>query len=205
MTQTPKQIVRACYDAIAELWARERGERVHDPIERTWVDRFIATFVRGARVLDLGCGNGAPIMTELIAQGLVVTGVDFSAEQLRRARARCPGARLIEADLTEVAFAPESFDGVIALDSIWHVPREEHADVFVQIHDWLAPGGHALITLGAPEHGEEADNTFLGVPTFYSGWPLRTTVELLRAARIRIVEHELSRRGLMMLLRRPPD
>ncbi len=199
---TPKEVVRACYDAVAERWAKDRGERVRDPIERAWLDRFTATLARGAHVLDLGCGNGAPILTELLAGGFRVTGVDFSTEQLRLARARCPTATFIEADLTEVALAPESFDGAIALDSIWNVPREEHADVFARLHDWLAPGGHALITLGAPEEGEQADSTLLGVPTFYSGWPLRVTIDLLRDARMTIVEHELGRRGLLMLLRR---
>ncbi len=200
---TPKQIVRACYDAVAETWAKERGDRVRDPIEREWIDRFTATLAPGARVLDLGCGNGAPIMSELLAQGFRVTGVDFSSQQLRLARARCPGALLIEADLTEVALAPESFDGVIAFDSIWNVPREEHAAVFARLHDWLRPGAHALLTLGAPEEGDQPDNTLLGVPTFYSGWPLRTTRELLSAAHLTVVDHDLTRRGLLMFLRRP--
>jgi cyclopropane fatty-acyl-phospholipid synthase-like methyltransferase len=199
---TPKQIVRACYDAVAEKWAKERGAEMRDPIERTWLDRFLATLESGAHVLDLGCGNGAPIMSELIARGLRVTGVDFSTEQLRLARERCAEALFIEADLTEVKLAPESFAGVIAFDSIWNVPREEHAAVFARMHDWLVPGGHALITLGAPEDGEHSDSTFLGVPTFYGGWPLRVTIELLHAAQLTIVDHELSRRGLIIFLRR---
>jgi hypothetical protein len=72
------------------------------------------------------------------------------------------------------------------------------------MREWLAPGGHALITLGAAEEGEQADDTLLGVPTFYSAWPLRVTLELLREARLTVVDHELGRRGLLMLLRREP-
>ena len=46
--------------------------------------------------------------------------------QLAIARENAPRARFVRADMTEVDFAPESFDAVVAFYSIIHVPRDEH-------------------------------------------------------------------------------
>jgi len=44
-----------------------------------------------ARVLDLGCGAGATVLTSLIAHGCQRIGVHFSRSSLREAQAQCPG------------------------------------------------------------------------------------------------------------------
>jgi cyclopropane fatty-acyl-phospholipid synthase-like methyltransferase len=82
---------------------------------RTWLERFPANLPDAAAVLDLGCGSGAPILADLLQRGHRVVGVDLSREQLLQAQARCPQAALVKADIGDVDFADESFDGVIAM------------------------------------------------------------------------------------------
>jgi len=149
-----KALVRDAYDAIAGAWSEQRRSRGQDGRERSFFGPFLTRLPAAARVLDLGCGSGVPIMSTLIERGFSVTGVDFSFEQLSRARARFPEADLRLADLAAVDFAPASFQGVVAYDSIWHVPREEHAALLSRLASWLAPDGVALLTLGVTEGTE---------------------------------------------------
>jgi len=182
-----KQIVRDGYNAVAEKYAKARRL---GPRERTWIEKFGAHMPSSARILDLGCGNGEPHLAAMVARGFRVTGVDFSHEQVIRARARCPTATVVEGDFSEVEFPPAAFDAVLAYDSIFHVPREEHAALFARIRRWLIEAGIALITLGfTPEGaGGELRTDHLGAPTFYDAWPLKTSVDLLGAAGLTLVD-----------------
>jgi len=160
--------------------------------ERTWVDRFLAALPSDARVLDLGCGVGVPILTNLVARGCRAVGVDFSRSCLREARALCPGAALVRADLAEVEFAPAAFDAAIAFDSIWHVPRQEHARVFARLRTWLGERASFLLTLAAASETEgEIFTDLIGAPIYYDAQPKAQSLHLLRASGFRIVDHHL--------------
>jgi SAM-dependent methyltransferase len=188
-----KTMVRAAYDAVAEPWGQARRSASPDPREREWLARFFSRLPIGGRVLDLGCGSGAPILTKLADRGYRVTGVDLSREQIIQARRRCPGAILVQGDMADLAFAPASFAGVVVYDSLWHVPRTEHQRVFASISEWLLPGGAALFTLGAAEKegGPGLFTELMGAPIFYDAWPRAVTFALLGAAGLTVVGHDL--------------
>jgi SAM-dependent methyltransferase len=177
-------MVRDAYDDVADAWGRARRSASPNPREVEWLERFFAQLPDGARVLDLGCGSGAPILTKLVDHGYRVTGVDLSREQLLQARKRCPGVNLLQGDMATLELAPAAFDGVIAYDSLWHVPRTEHQHVFSSLGNWLVPGGAALLTLGAPEQvgGDGLFTELLGAPIFYDAWPRAMTFQMLGAA-----------------------
>ena len=152
-------------------------------------DRLVAVFagmVRpGGRVLDLGCGAGVP-STRLLAESFSVVGVDISAEQLDRASRNVPGAELIRADLREVDFPAASFDGVCALYSIAHVPREDHARLFASVRRWLRPGGAFLASLGSGDLPAWMGD-WLGVPMFFSSHSATENQRLLDEAGLEAV------------------
>ena len=53
-----------------------------------------------------------------------MTGVDVSAEQVRRARDAVPEAKFVQADFTTLELEPESFDAVVSFSYAFnHVPR----------------------------------------------------------------------------------
>lgn len=198
------KLVRDGYDAIAAAYARERPRREHDhpcdwKRERVWLGRFFSSLPSGARVLDLGCGNGEPIMAELVARGALVVGVDLAHEQAKRARRHGP---VLEGDMTEIAFAPRSFDAAIAYDAIWHVAREEHARLFARLRGWLVDGAPALLTLGADDGSGARSDDLLGVPMFYGAWPLGEALALVRAAGFAVVDHHLQPPGHLIVLLR---
>ena len=185
-----KQLVRDAYDSVAEKYARARRM---GPREQGWIERFVSLLPAGAGIIDLGCGNGEPHLAAMLARGFLVTAVDFSGEQLARARASCPTATIIQADLCEVDLPSSAFDAVLAYDSIFHVPREQHATLFRRVAGWLVEGGVALLTFGyVPESsGGELYTEHLGAPTFYSASPMEVSLDYLRDAGLFLLDHDI--------------
>jgi SAM-dependent methyltransferase len=72
------------------------------------------------RLLDVGCGDGG-FLKRMSAIGWVVAGVDFDAEAIENAKAKC-GGDLRATDLAGAQFPKNSFDAVTLNHVIEHVP-----------------------------------------------------------------------------------
>jgi SAM-dependent methyltransferase len=152
--------VREGYDRASRAY---RGDEDDAPRSghAHWFARLARHVAPGARVLDLGCGNGVP-GTRLLAERYDVTGLDLSPVQIERARELVPGARFVCGDMTAAEFAPASFDAVVAYFSIINVPVSRQAALIARVATWLAPGGWLLATVGrVAQTGIERD--FRGV------------------------------------------
>ncbi len=150
--------VRHAYDRIAETYLAERNEE--DSEDLALLDEFTMHLPEDARVLDAGCGAGRPI-AHLLAGHFDLVGVDFSSEQIARARENVPEGRFCQADMTQLGFADGTFDGICAYHSIIHVPTGEYPDVAREFYRLLRPGGHLLLTIG-PEAWEGSNDDWLG-------------------------------------------
>jgi cyclopropane fatty-acyl-phospholipid synthase-like methyltransferase len=173
------EIVASGYDLIADRFAAWR-DRITDDPRRLWAGELASRLADGARVLELGCGAGVPD-TKLLAERFRVTGVDASAEQIRRARANVPEAEFMQGDFTAIQFDPGSFEAIAAFYSFNHVPRELLAALFARIHGWLVPGGYLLAALGAHDTPDWT-GAFLGTTMFFSGYEPETNRRLLDEA-----------------------
>ena len=109
--------------------------------------------LQGRRVLDLGCGRGRWAQ-EFARRGARVTGIDWSEEALAQARTRVPQATFLHMPVTELGFAPGSFDAVNCVTVVQHLPHEVHARVLCEAARVLVPGGMlSLIELTAAQAG----------------------------------------------------
>jgi len=99
-------------------------------------------------VLDLGCGCGLPAARFLANAGHRVTGVDLSDVQIERARRLVPTGTSLRADATELQLLPASFDAVVCLYALIHMPLTEQLRLIDRIATWLRPGGWLLVTVG---------------------------------------------------------
>jgi ubiquinone/menaquinone biosynthesis C-methylase UbiE len=170
--------VRVAYDVLAPTFGRWNASIEGDPWERYFseLDKRVDD---GARVLDLGCGDGTK--TSRLAERFEVVGVDVSPQQLRLARAAAPEVTFVEADFPELDFPADTFDAVTAFYSIMHVPRDRHLELFGRVLGWLKPGGlflASLSTIGGPDRTEK----WLGVDMFFSGFDAETNARLVREA-----------------------
>jgi 2-polyprenyl-3-methyl-5-hydroxy-6-metoxy-1,4-benzoquinol methylase len=138
-------IVRCGYDALSTRYrADDAGAGQYGP----WIAELLATLSRESRVLDLGCGCGVPVSRDLSARGHVVTGVDVSDVQIERARRLVPGGTFIRADATRLQLPPESYDAVVALYSIIHIPLTAQPLLLRAIAGWLVPDGLLVLSAG---------------------------------------------------------
>jgi cyclopropane fatty-acyl-phospholipid synthase-like methyltransferase len=188
VTDPRTELVGRGYDEIGERFAQWRDLIVGDP-RGEWEEELVSRLQDGGRVLELGCGAGVPD-TQRLAERFQVTGVDVSAEQVRRARAAVPDAEFVHADFTALELEPESVDAVVSFESFNHVPRELLAPTFARIHRWLVPGGLLMTALGTSDT-EAWTGDWLGAPTFFSSFPPATNSRLVREAGFEILRDEL--------------
>lgn len=186
MIPDPKQQVRRGYDRLSTLYRADEGA----PAEYlAWTRELLARLVPRSEVLDLGCGCGVPVARSLAAAGHQVTGVDFSEVQLGRARRLVPEADFICADMAELRRAPESFDAIVCLYAIIHLPLEEQPGFLARLATWLQPGGWLLLTAGARAWtGSQPDWLGGGTPMWWSQADLEAYRAWVRAAGLVITD-----------------
>lgn len=158
-------------------------------IEHHFLSKLARLLPEGAKVLDLGCGTGVPVDAYLIKQGFDVTGVDFCRRLVALARKDVPGGEFIEGDFSKVEFDEESFDAVISLYAIFHIPRKEHEDLFLRMRRFLKPHGLILVTLGTSgnEYGEEKN--WCGAPIMiWSTYGPDTYIEIITNVGFTVLE-----------------
>jgi cyclopropane fatty-acyl-phospholipid synthase-like methyltransferase len=188
-TPDPKAIVAAGYDRIADRYLAWSALRP-SPARLHALELAVGLIPAGADVLELGCGAGVP-MTAALANGRRLTGVDISAEQIRRARRNVPGATLIQADMTTLEREPASLDAVVAFYSLTHVPRDQHAELFGRIRTWLRPGGLFLASLGVEDDPGTVEPGWLGVEMYFSQFSARVGRRLVAAAGLVVERAEI--------------
>jgi cyclopropane fatty-acyl-phospholipid synthase-like methyltransferase len=188
LTDPRVELVGRGYDVIGERFAEWRDRLIGDP-RREWEEQLVSRLQDGARVLELGCGAGVPD-TQRLAKRFRVTGVDVSAEQIRRARTAVPAAEFVQADFTSLDLEPESCDAVVSFYAFNHVPRELLAPTFARIAACLVPGGLLMTALGTGDI-EAWTGDFLGAPTFFSSFPPETNTRLVREAGFEILRDQL--------------
>lgn len=184
------QRVSNAYDRSAERWRATRPTELYPVVSRL-LDAALDGVPANARVLDIGCGAGVPLTRALATRGLHVTGLDFSARLLEIARAEVPAATFILGDVRTVAprGIGDNYDLIVAWDSVFHVPRANHAAVFARFASWLRPGGRLLLSLGGSAW--EGTSEMLGETFFYSGFDPDESLRLLETAGFTIVHSEI--------------
>ncbi|SEE61080.1 bifunctional 2-polyprenyl-6-hydroxyphenol methylase/3-demethylubiquinol 3-O-methyltransferase UbiG [Streptomyces sp. Ag109_O5-10] len=103
--------------------------------------------------LDVGCGDGL-LAAKLATRAESVTGVDRSAEMIRRAQKRDAGnVAFLEGDYLDGALLDAgSYDFVSAVAVIHHAPFDDAIERLVEL---LAPGGRLVVV------GMACDRTLL--------------------------------------------
>jgi SAM-dependent methyltransferase len=138
-------LVRQAYDALSY---RYRADDAEPGRYGPWVERLLHLLPPAADVLDLGCGSGVPVARMLASAGHHVTGVDLSEVQVSRARVLVPGATFIQADATKADFGDDSFDAIVSLYALIHMPVAAQPALLRRAGRWLRPSGWLLASTG---------------------------------------------------------
>ncbi|SCL17676.1 Ubiquinone/menaquinone biosynthesis C-methylase UbiE [Micromonospora pallida] len=152
--------VRRGYDALSYHY---RSDDADDGQYAPWLADLRRRLPTPAAVLDLGCGCGVPVARSLAEAGHHVTGVDISDVQVERARRLVPTGTFLRADATRLDLPAASFDAVVCLYALIHMPLADQPGLIDRIATWLRPGGWLLTTVGKDAWTGAEDN-WLGGP-----------------------------------------
>ncbi|MDE3000033.1 MAG: class I SAM-dependent methyltransferase [Gemmatimonadota bacterium] len=160
-----RAFVRAAYDRCAMDYANQRSPAAG--VELNLIEERLAP---GSRVLDVGCGAGIPVSRQL-ADKFKVTGVDISSSMIGMARKNVPSARFIRTDVLETGFPAAGFDAIVSYYAIFHIPRQEHRELFRRFARWLRPGGLLLFTVAPNDDGPGyTEDDFFGETMYWSNF-----------------------------------
>lgn len=138
-SQQKRDSVRNDYDTIADEYALEFGQLYEDP---EVVEEFLNKLKPNSKILDLGGGTGK--LTDLfIKKGHQAICYDFSKEMMRKAKEYYPNIPYILDDMLnmEIHFEKNTFDGIIAFYSLFHIPKEDLNNIFISINNLLKEDG----------------------------------------------------------------
>jgi SAM-dependent methyltransferase len=130
-------------------------------------------------VLDLGSGPGMPYDLYLIEQGFSVTGIEIAQKHLNTAKKNVPEAHYVLGDFLSYPFSREQYDGIIALYSLFHVPRDRHKELLLKIFNTLKSRGYLLITVGTKDTPYKEKDLFCGAKMAWSFFDADTNIKLI--------------------------
>lgn len=100
--------------------------------------------ISGLRVLEIGCGRGA-FATYLVRAGAHVTAADFSPAAVELTKEALAGrGEALVADVQALPFPDESFDLVISLETLEHVPEPDRG--LAELVRVTRLGGRLIVT-----------------------------------------------------------
>jgi ubiquinone/menaquinone biosynthesis C-methylase UbiE len=191
-----KADIKKAYDAIAPKYLTwtESTHKVRLGYVETLLKNLNST--SPLSILELGCGAGVPVTQHLSTlPNTTVTANDISSTQISLAKTHLPpSVTLIQGDMMELTFSNESFNAVLAMYSIFHLPRKEQVTMLTRIYAWLKPGGLLLANFAAGEFENEFDAAWLGGKdgvVHWSGWGVEGTRRVLKVCGFGIVIDEV--------------
>lgn len=172
------------YDKFANSWAK-------DQLDISFLENLFNKFkklLNGKKILDLGCGPGREAKY-FISKGFEYTGLELSKEILELAKKIEPNAKYVFGDMRNIPFEDNSFNGVISLTSIIHIPKNQVELVLKEIYRVLQTKGVVLfsIKLGFGEKFEKIEK-FDNLPRYYSFYSEKEFLDLLVKNGFEIIE-----------------
>ncbi|UCF06860.1 MAG: methyltransferase domain-containing protein [bacterium] len=190
--------VRRFWDGVAGAYEHEnvKIDRVHTQRFREALRRL--TLRSGMRLLNIWSriGGAVPYLRKA-CDGLALVHAELSLEMIRRSRTRYPDEEVVQTSLHELPFLPASFDAVLSLETLEHVP--DPLLFLREVRRVLVPGGTFVMSL--PPSTAEWTSVLNGLLRFHHGegphrfLSPRTVKKMLSEAGLTLDEH----RGTLFL------
>lgn len=139
------------YDLIASEFDKTRV--------RLWscVISFLNSFQSQATILDIGCGNGKYMNYR---SDITMIGIDISANLVDICKKK--GFNVIKANMNEIPFDDNSFDGIICVAAYHHLNNDiDRQKTLNEIYRILKINGIAFIEVWAKEQSDKSNKNSL--------------------------------------------
>jgi 2-polyprenyl-3-methyl-5-hydroxy-6-metoxy-1,4-benzoquinol methylase len=158
------------------------GERYHRSRDnekfKSELEKFSGLLPTSGDVLDAGCGVGIPVSQFLVKEGFKVTGVDISKKLINLAKENVPEASFYQKNILELDFQNNTFDGIICVYTLWHIPRTDHSSIINNFHRMMKENGILVINTGVFE--SDGMSTFFGERMLWSNNNPQKTLEFVK-------------------------
>ncbi|GLO61021.1 hypothetical protein MACH09_15290 [Vibrio sp. MACH09] len=180
---------KAEYDLIADQWCSIRTELPSNDVEL--FELFLSYLPDNSHVLDLGCGHGTPVADLISSHGHNILGIDRSEKLLSIAKSKFPQHSWQQSDLEK--YQPnQQFDGIVIWDSMFHLPRQEHAILLNKAYQSLKYKGALILSSGGSKYdippftGSMFNNEF-----FYDSFTIKQLLDVCEEIGLRVVQTKL--------------
>ena len=136
---------------------------------------------KGARILDVGCGNGV-ISRHLGRMGFNVLGIDVSEKTIEKARAATalPNVQFMTKSAEELVASGETYNAVICSEVLEHL--NDPGALIEVLYQTLAEGGKLIVTV---PNGRGPRETFVTKPVLRmrsrNNWMWHSVVKIKKA------------------------
>jgi ubiquinone/menaquinone biosynthesis C-methylase UbiE len=141
------------YDVIVDQYASTFTE----PSE--YIDELLSNIDKGGLILDVGCGTGVDA-NYISSKGYQVIGIDFSDKMLKLAKQKFPDIDFRIADMRELKFGENMFDGILLAYSLIHIPKRDVPKTLSNLYKFMKSGSPILVIV----HGGKSQETNLPEP-----------------------------------------
>lgn len=201
-----KERIKESYDVIAPAY--NNWTSGHSALRTTWLNHLLDLLpvldpaniqTAPLHALELGCGAGVPITSTLLSspRGIPfhVTANDISSTQLALAKeslgADDTKVKWVNGDMMALDFPDDSFDVIVALYSVIHLPREEQTEMLRRVDRWLKVGGLVLVNFGAEESEGMEFEDWLGGWMYWSGWGAERSLGVVKGVGLEVARWEV--------------
>ncbi|KAJ5016350.1 27-O-demethylrifamycin SV methyltransferase [Colletotrichum sp. SAR 10_99] len=195
-----KARLKESYDAIAPAynsWTDQQSSLRLEYLEKLMEKLLAAKPLAGqmSLVLELGCGCGQPVTDRLLTTpDVFVTANDISSVQIEIAKENLAKhgrerVTFVEGDMMALEFSENSFDAIVGMYSVIHLPREEQSEMIRRLARWLKPGGFLLVNFASENMPGVVMEKWLHEKgwMYWSGWGTEATLEKLKETGLEIL------------------
>ncbi|MEA2070980.1 MAG: class I SAM-dependent methyltransferase, partial [Asgard group archaeon] len=183
------ELVKESWDKIGH---RYDSYRDHTKINAE-LEQFTKFLPQKGTILDVGSGSGIPVAKYLTEKGFKIIGIDISKKMVELAKKNVPKATFRQQDVLQMDFEDSSFDGIICVYTLWHVPRKKHAEIFKKFYELLKSNGILVINTGIRE--SEGLSLFYGQPMLWSNNSPKKTLQAIKELGFEILFEDILERG----------
>jgi len=201
-----REQLKETYNKVAEEFSQTR-RRVWEEME------YLGSKVwEGARVLDIGCGNGR--LLQVLPQNIEYLGIDLSSRLVREARKNHPDRKFITGDFLSLPYSKlgGNYDFIFAIAVFHHLPTKRTRLHFLKkAKGLLKKEGRLMLTVWnlwkEPKRREKIDekgDIFIPfgqekAPRYYHAFTREELTQLAREAGFEVEEFKENRNLLLVL------
>lgn len=142
MNNEKSNLVLNVFDNIATKYVEYFGDDWEFINE---INDFASNFKKDSTIIDLGSGSGY-ITNYLCEKNLNAIGIDFSEKMIKISEAKYPKPKFLLGDFTNIEdyFKETSVDGLIAIYSLYFIPKEQFDNALKSLSKVLKNNGKFL-------------------------------------------------------------